>query len=148
MRALADLRAPADIRSGETPIPLKGSGLTQTNFARCRFALSTPAECRSGRRRAVREPFSRRRAADCRRVSGRSSDPCSAPPMRDDPEPRHATSRGYGAGPRQGYAAAVAQHGRENANDRRVRLRHETFASTLLTWWDRRLAGGAAQQQT
>jgi arylsulfatase A-like enzyme len=33
MRALADLRAPADIRSGETPIPLKGSGLTQTNFS-------------------------------------------------------------------------------------------------------------------
>ena len=33
MRALADLRALADIRSGETPIPLKGSGLTQTNFS-------------------------------------------------------------------------------------------------------------------
>jgi len=33
MRSLADLRAPSDIRSGETRIPLKGSGSTQTNFS-------------------------------------------------------------------------------------------------------------------
>jgi hypothetical protein len=33
MRSLADLRAPSDIRSGETLIPLKGSGSTQTNFS-------------------------------------------------------------------------------------------------------------------
>ena len=33
MRSLADLRAPSDIRSGQTRIPLKGSGSTQTNFS-------------------------------------------------------------------------------------------------------------------